>query len=58
MKTNGKKLQNRSKPYPEQSTRQALRGLRRQQGGPGILRGCATATAGVDVATEAALGQA
>lgn len=29
----------RSKKYPEQSTRQALRGMRRQQGGPGLPAG-------------------
>lgn len=36
MKTNGKRGNTRGKSYPEQSTRQALRGLRRQQGGPGL----------------------
>lgn len=39
MKTNGKRLNDRSKPYPEQSTRQALRGSRRARGGPGITEG-------------------
>jgi len=29
----------RGKTYPEQSTRQALRGSRRAQGGPGITEG-------------------
>jgi hypothetical protein len=39
MKTNGKRLPKTGKTYPEQSARQALRGLRRAQGGPGLTTG-------------------
>lgn len=39
MKTNGKRLAKPGKTYPEQSQRQALRALRRAQGGPGLTTG-------------------
>jgi hypothetical protein len=39
MKTNGVKLNKPGRKYPEQNERQALRGQRRAQGGPGITEG-------------------
>ena len=39
MKSNGKRTNKPGKTYPESSARQALRGKRRAQGGPGITTG-------------------
>ena len=39
MKTNGTRTYKPGKDYPESSARQALRGFRRAQGGPGITTG-------------------
>ena len=59
MKTNGKRTNKPGKTYPESSTRQALRGFRRAQGGPGLTTGKNPTPVGgfavvADVAVEAA----